>query len=506
MTKPEKAMSDLIVQARWLVRGIIDRNSPDIVDHGAVLSRDGTIVATGGLDDMQRLSPTAPVIKYPTHMMLPGFINAHHHVGLTPLQLGSPDHALEYWFATRISGREIDFYLDALYSAFEMIASGTTTVQHIQGWMPGPLSRIQHIASETLRAYKAIGMRASYSWAARQQNHFVYEDNAQFCSRLPPALGAEMLAWLKTFEIAFEDNFTLFDTLAENNADQQLIRIQLSPGNLQWLTDQQLHDLHVRATAAKVPLHMHLVETQYQAEYARRRTGTTALQHLYNLGLLGPHLTLGHCVWFSEQDVEIAADTGTCICHNCSSNFRLRSGMAPANAFENKGMVVAIGLDEAGINDDRDMLQEMRLVLRVHRTPGLGENVPTCPQVLRMATESGAKTTPFGDKIGKLEAGRFFDAVLIDYDKATYPYQDEDIPPLDVVIQRAKTNAVSAVYINGELICENGTFTRLDRDEILEEMRAKLTQPRTPYDIKMRHMGKDVAPFVRQFYENYVPD
>jgi hypothetical protein len=55
----------------------------------------------------------------------------------------------------------------------------------------------------------------------------------------------------------------------------------------------------------------------------------------------------------------------------------LRSGVAPLNAFEKRGINTAIGLDEAGINDDRDMLQEMRMVLRAHRVPGTEyEDVP----------------------------------------------------------------------------------------------------------------------------------
>src|SRR5438876_2135348 len=57
-------------------------------------------------------------------------------------------------------------------------------------------------------------------------------------------------------------------------------------------------------------------------------------------------------------------------------------------------------LDEAGINDDRDMFQEMRLVLRLHRVPGMDDVVPTCPQVFQMATSGGAATTGFADRIG----------------------------------------------------------------------------------------------------------
>lgn len=498
-------MTDFIVTSRWLLRGIIDRHTPDIVENGAVLYRDGAIVATGSLTEMKKLAPDASVASYPRHMMLPGFINAHHHVGLTPLQQGFPDSALEHWFALRLNGREIDFYLDTLYSAFEMISSGTTTVQHIQGWMPGGLEEIQSIASATLRAYDDIGMRASYCWAARQINHFVYQDNATFCEGLPPGIRDDMRDYLRKFEIPFEDNFTLFDTLRRDYGDHPRIRIQLAPGNLHWLTDDQIVALNERALAAGVPMHMHLVETQYQMEYARRRGGTTALQHLHRLGVLGPHMTLGHCVWFSEEDIEITADTGTCICHNCSSNLRLRSGVAPVNAFEARGITTAIGLDEAGINDDRDMLQEMRMVLRLHRTPGMDDSVPTPSQVLRMATQDGAATTPFADQIGRLEAGRHFDAVLIDYDKAVYPYQDEDIPPLDVLIQRARSNAVDAVFVRGELIYSEGRFTRVDRDAALAEMHRKLSAPRSEYDKRMRALGKAVEPHVRRFYADYMP-
>ena len=116
---------------------------------------------------------------------------------------------------------------------------------------------------------------------------------------------------------------------------------------------------------------MHLVETAYQKEYAQRRGGGTAVEYIDRFGLLGPQMTLGHGVWLNEADIDRLAATGTCVCHNCSSNFRLRSGVAALNVFEAKGINTAIGLDEAGINDDRDMLQEMRMVLRAHRVPGM---------------------------------------------------------------------------------------------------------------------------------------
>jgi 5-methylthioadenosine/S-adenosylhomocysteine deaminase len=146
------------------------------------------------------------------------------------------------------------------------------------------------------------------------------------------------------------------------------------------------------------------------------------------------------------------AATGTQIRHNSSSNFRLRSGVAPLNAFEERGIDTAIGLDEAGINDDRDMLQEMRMVLRAHPVPGMADaDVPSPGQLLRMATSGGAATTPYGSHIGTLAVGKAADLVLIDWDKLAYPYLDPETPVLDAVLQRAKTDGVDLVMVAGEV-------------------------------------------------------
>jgi 5-methylthioadenosine/S-adenosylhomocysteine deaminase len=116
-----------------------------------------------------------------------------------------------------------------------------------------------------------------------------------------------------------------------------------------------------------VPLQLHLLETAYQKEYARRRGGCSAVEYIDRFGLLGPQMTLGHGVWLSEADIGRVAETGACICHNCSSNFRLRSGVAALNAFEAHGINTAIGMDEAGINDERHAAGDAHGVARPSR-------------------------------------------------------------------------------------------------------------------------------------------
>ena len=191
------------------------------------------------------------------------------------------------------------------------------------------------------------------------------------------------------------------------------------------------------------------------------------------------------------------------MCHNCSSNFRLRSGLAALNHFEIKGVNTAIGLDEAGINDDRDMLQEMRLVLRAHRVPGMCDDVPTTPQVFRMATAGGARTTPYGDFLGTLEVGKGADLALLDWQQMSYPYLDEETPLLDAVIQRAKSDGVRAVMCDGEVIYRDGVFTKVDRDGALKALHDDLSRALSDDEVERRNLSKALLPHVRRFYEGY---
>ncbi|WP_144111714.1 amidohydrolase family protein [Paraburkholderia sp. BCC1886] len=494
-----------IVRAKWIVKGVSQENVAEIIEDGCIAYNDTGILAVAKFGELLPHHPGASVVHYQNHVLMPGFVNGHHHVGVTPFQLGVRDNALELWWAARIAERDIDAYLDTLYSAFEMVASGITTVQHIHGWMTGSPETVYAASSAILTAYQTIGMRASYCYAVREQNRLVYEDDSSFCRSLPAPLGERLADHLRAQTMSFDEHMSLYGQLREDHQKQQLTRIQLAPANLHWMSDKGLMAMVDSAKRDGVPLHMHLLETAYQREYARRRTGTTAVAHLESLGALGPWMTLGHGVWMSDSDMDRVAHTGTCVCHNCSSNFRLRSGVAPLKGYLKRGVTVGLGLDEAGINDDRDMLQEMRLVLRVHRGPGMDdEDVPNCAEVLKMATEDGARTTAFGSTIGRLEVGRQFDAVAINYDSATYPYQDAAAPVLDAVMHRARTRDVDTVYVGGDAIYSHGRFKYVDRDQVLAEIAAQLSKPRSAAEIARLRLSKDVSPFVKRFYDGYL--
>ena len=454
-------MSESVIRSCAMVTHAIDRHRWNEITDGAVLQEDGRIVEIGTYQELSRKHPNVAVVGSGKEVMLPGFVNGHHHIGLTPVQLGSPDMPLELWFVTRLVMRNVNLYLDTLYSAFEMIASGVTTVQHLHGRLPGKLDQVERGCDEAIRAYWDVGMRVSYSYAVRDQNRLVYQRDEDFIASLPSELRGPMLRWFERFQLTLNDNIALFEGLYGRYRDARRVKVQLAPANLHWCSDEALMRLADCSRKYDVPLHMHLLETAYQKEYARRRGGGTAVEYIDRFGLLGPRMTLGHGVWLNERDIQRLAETGTCVC------------------------------------------QEMRMVLRAHRVPGMDDEVPAPAQVFRMATSGGAATTPFADSIGALEVGRAADMVLIDWREISYPYLDAETPLLDAVLQRAKTSGVRTVICDGDVIYHDAKFTRVDRDGALRALHEDLQRALSDDEVERRRLSKSLLPHVRAFYANY---
>ena len=221
-------MPSSIIRGKHVITRALDRHRWEQIDDGAVLQRDGIISTIGSFEELSRANPDAPVIGSGEQALLPGFVNGHHHVGLTPVQLGSPDMPLELWFATRLVTRDLDLYLDTLYSAFEMIASRITTVQHIHGWMPGKLAEVEERSESVIRAYEDIGMRVSYCFALRDQNHLVYEANEQFLNRVPDEVRPMLAKHFDRFQLSGKDAIALFEHLHAKHHNKERVKIQLA--------------------------------------------------------------------------------------------------------------------------------------------------------------------------------------------------------------------------------------------------------------------------------------
>ncbi len=498
-------MSESLIRGKYVICKVNARNDVHMIEDGAVFQQGGVIKETGSYAALSEKHPDCEVIGNGQDVVMPGFINAHHHIGLSSFQRGVANAPLEIWAASMLGSFGVDQYLDTLYSSFELIESGVTTAQHIHGWMPGSYDQLHKAATDVLRAYGDIGMRVSYSHCVRDQNYIVYEADQSFLKTLPDGLASKLAVELDAHSsIPLENYFSLFEELYKDYNNKNLTRIQLAPSNLHWCSDGALEKLRSYSESYQVPLHMHLLETRFQKEYAKRRGNCTAIQYLNERGLLGPHMTLGHGTWATLEDIGLIKESGTHICHNCSSNLCLGNGIMPLNHYRKEGISVAIGIDGATINDDLDMMQELRLVQNLHKVPSINpEDVANSNEVFKMATENGAHTTPYGDQIGTIAEGKLADIVLIDWQKLCFPYLDRDVPVIDAILHRGRSEFVKTVIIGGETIFKDGKYTRLNKQEILDSYADSLKNILTAEDLQRRELFKHVLPYVRNYFSKY---
>ena len=484
-------MTSTLVRGKYVICKVTGPTSAEVVSDGAVFQRDGEIIEVGSYNDLRARHPTEEVIGSPNYVVMPGLINQHFHVGLTPFQLGVPDLPLELWMLARMGTRRIDPYLDQLYGAVQMIESGTTTVQalHSTGRGYNPISL--DVADSVVRAYQESGMRVSYAPMIADQNSLVAGargGEAEFASQLPQELAERFTSLMAPRYRPVEEVMSNLEEICAKygNNIHERVQVAMAPSNVHRCSDALLVAMKQMATKYNAGIHIHLQETIYQKLYGLQAWENTPLRHLYDLGFLGPEVTCGHGVWVTDEDIELMAATGTNVCHNASSNLRLQSGIAPVGRLLEPGIKVAIGSDEAGLNDDKDLFQEMRLVLKLHRIPGVDNTPLTSFQVFQMATENGAYGSRFGDRIGTLEPGKRADIVLMNLQNIEEPYLDPDVSILDAVVHRGRSIDVDTVMVDGEVVMRDRRLTRVDKEGLYKEIKDWLTRPIGPDELAQR--------------------
>lgn len=479
-----------------------------VITDGAVLQRDGVIEAVGAYDQL-RDRQVDEVVGGPGFLVMPGMTNAHHHGrGISTFQMGTTDGCLEPWIVQGWGRRPVDWQLLTLYTAIQMVKSGTTNVMY--NHPRTPTDGMTEECEEVLSGFARAGMRTAFSVYYRGQNRVVYNDDEAFLSGLPADLAQGVRGFLAETDIPEDDYFSFFQSFHESHgleASGGLVSVLLSPSNVQWASDDFFFRTKELATRYGAAVHMHLVESWYQKEFGIRTWGKTPVAHLADLGFLGPELSCAHSVWLTDGDIELLADAGATVCHNPSSNLRLKNGIAPVNAMLAGGVNVALGTDSTAINDDDDLLQEMRLASKLHRQPGIERPALDSHQAMRIATANAARPTGFDGRLGTLEPGRYADMVLLDWDAMTAPYfegtGDSAADAVNAVVYRGKSAHVDTVIINGEVVLREGRSVVADEEAITAELSEQLARPIEPETAVTRQMAARLLPYIEQFYSDW---
>jgi len=480
-----------------------DGSGPAVLNNGAVAVDGDRIAAIGSYAELVRRYPRAERLGGESVAVLPGLINAHHHSGgIGHLQHGLPDGLLEAWLKSMSGLTPQDTYLATLFSAAMLLRSGITTVIDLAGSRGTPEESLS-AWRDKLRAYRDAGIRVALApgYSTRSLHAHGPGRDAEFLATLPDDLRRDIETAPPRPDLPAADYVALIEELAAA-ADGDRLAVWYGPPGPQWVSDDTLQRAVEAAVRRGAGVQTHANESLYEALQGPRAGEATTVERLHALGVLSDRFSIAHGCWLTSMEIGLLARTGAMVAHNPSSNLRLRAGITPLPALRQAGVGIALGLDATALGDDDDMFAEMRLALRLHRSPLAGEPVMTPRDVFAMATCNGADLLLRPD-LGRLAVGAKADLTLVDLGSVTWPWTSTDADMLDLIVQRASARDVTTVLVDGETVWRNGEALRFDLETVAEDLAGRMR--RAPVSAAQRDRALRLARATEDYYAGWVP-
>jgi len=436
---------------------------------GGLFAEDGVIRKVG---EAAELPETADrVIDASGQIVLPGFVNTHHHLNqtLTRNLPAAQNNNLFPWLQAhyRIWAKTDPEASRAstLVGLAELALSGCTTVfDHTYLFQSGNKVDYQ------IEAARDLGMRFH-------------------ASRGSMSLG-ESKGGLPPDDCVEDEDDILRDTVRvidryHDASKGAMTRVVVAPCSPFSVSEDLLRESAALARDKGVMLHTHLCETLDEERYTLERFGKRPVEWMQALDWTGPDVWFAHAIHVDDDEIRLFAATGCGAAHCPCSNMRLASGIAPIKKYMAAGVKVGLGVDGSASNDGSNMLAEVRQAMLLARLQ-LGLMPPEGPrkhallppshplragewmtarEALELATLGGAAVLGRED-IGSLEPGKCADFFTLDLNTLQFAGALHD--PVAAVVfcspQSAKTTVVS-----GRVIVEDGSIVTMDMAPVIQD-------------------------------------
>jgi 5-methylthioadenosine/S-adenosylhomocysteine deaminase len=401
-------------------------------------------------------------------LVMPGLVNGHLHSSESFFKGRYERLPLELWLlyayplldAEPVSDELLR--LRTLLVAIESLKGGVTTI--CDNFFDPPVHSIDRLAI-VFSAYEAAGIRAGVTSAVMNLNLLDTMPHAR--EILPADIQRKVGAYSATGVAEYVEFSKAAFAQLDGRAGR--LRYMLSPSAPQRCTPELLLACDELAREHGVPFHTHVLETKTQAVTGDLLYGKSLIRYMNELGLLHRGVTIAHSVWVNDEDIALMGAAGCSVVHNCLSNLKLGSGIAPVRRLIDAGVTVALGTDGASSNDTLRIFDVMRIAALLHDVAAPDSSTwLTAREILRAATIDGARSMLLGDITGSLEVDKRADLLIL---RTT----GVDFTPLNDAVRQLvyceNGSSIEMVMVNGEIVCRDGRLTRIDEAAVLAEVR-----------------------------------
>lgn len=366
------------------------------------------------------------------HLLIPAFYNAHGHTPMTILRGYGENMELSRWLNERIFPFEAKLtpamvYNSTLVGIAEMFAGGVVSS-----------TDMYFFGEAIMSAFEKSGAKLNLSIGT-----MCFDDRG--LKDLPDYAECEQLFrnW--------------------HGKDGGRLRVDMSIHGEYTSTPRVVADAAAYAKEKNCRMQLHLSETKKEHEECIARHGKTPARYFADLGLFDVPATAAHCVWLSEEDMDILAEKGVTAAVCPVSNMKLASGISNVPAMMRHNMKVALGTDGASSNNSLGMLDEIKTLCLAQR---VGQNDPAAlapSDALKFATHAAAASQG-RDDAGVIAPGYRADLVVLNTDNPRfYPRRNM----VNHLAYSACDGDVVLTMCDGNIVYRDGEFPTIDVERAL---------------------------------------
>jgi 5-methylthioadenosine/S-adenosylhomocysteine deaminase len=412
----------------------------------------GQILEIGKSQDLTGAYSASQTWNAGGKLLLPGLINTHCHLFQVPMRGLGKDLPFMDWVhrTVRLFIPLLDeeaIYLAAMIGCLEAIRTGTTTlVDYMYANVTQALSEV------ILKAFDDCGIRGVLAHG--------FNDVKYLPGSTVPALSFDTVG----------NRLAEVDQMRSKYASHPRIQLMLAPSVIWGMTREGLVELAQYAKSQDIIITLHLLETADDDEYSLSNYGLRTTPLLEETGVLDNHFLAVHVIHLQAEDIELFKRYKTKVSYNPVANMILGSGVAPIPELDRAGIQMGLGTDGAASNDSQNMIEIMKTGVLLQKVHHHDPTALSANKAFAMATSEGAAAINMEDQIGSLLPGQRADILVVDLDLPnTTPCYD----PIASLVYSGNERNISSVFIDGQLVLEDGKFTCVDEAALIQKAREK---------------------------------
>ncbi len=395
------------------------------VDFGEVHTDGGVISYVGDSENAPKGSFERE-INLNGNLIMPSFKNAHTHSAMTFLRSYADDLPLQDWLFKQVFPMEAKLTGDDIYNfsaiAFAEYLTSGITADFDMYFEPEYMAEVsEDIGFRTVMCGSVAGSEDECDFALNKLETLYnkYKDRSEFVS----------------YRLGFHAEYTTHVSI--------------------------INGIGELAKKYKAPVYTHNSETLSETKECIERHGYTPTELMERAGVFEYGGGGFHCVYMSDNDMEIFRRRGLWAVTNPCSNAKLASGIAPLAKMTEKGIKLAIGTDGAASNNALDMFREMYLAAVMQKIQLKDAAAMPADRILRMACCGSANAMGL-DSCDGIAKGKKADLIVIDLNAPNMrPLHNI---PKNLVYSGSKQNVLLTMCA-GKILYENGEFTTIDLEK-----------------------------------------